>query len=192
MLDQHKAPVWEALEEMRREKLVPFDVPGHKRGRGNKELMDFLGERCLSVDVNSTKYLDSLCHPTGILMEGEELAAEAFGASAAFFMVGGTTASIQAMIFSTIREGDQLILPRNVHQSVINALVVCGGIPVYINPQTSERLGIALGMSVSDVTRAITANPGAKAVFVNNPTYYCAMRRTALTFISGTACPSAA
>ena len=172
MLDQHKAPVWEALEEMRREKLVPFDVPGHKRGRGNKELMDFLGERCLSVDVNSTKYLDSLCHPTGILMEGEELAAEAFGASAAFFMVGGTTASIQAMIFSTIREGDQLILPRNVHQSVINALVVCGGIPVYINPQTSERLGIALGMSVSDVIRAITANPGAKAVFVNNPTYY--------------------
>ena len=101
MLDQHRAPVWEALEEMRREKLVPFDVPGHKRGRGNKELMDFLGERCLSVDVNSTKYLDSLCHPTGILMEGEELAAEAFGASAAFFMVGGTTASIQAMIFFT-------------------------------------------------------------------------------------------
>ena len=65
MLDQHKAPVWEALEEMRREKLVPFDVPGHKRGRGNKELMDFLGERCLSVDVNSTKYLDSLFHTTG-------------------------------------------------------------------------------------------------------------------------------
>ncbi len=172
MLDQHRAPVWEALEEMRREKLVPFDVPGHKRGRGNKDLMDFLGERCLSVDVNSTKYLDSLCHPTGIIKEGEELAAEAFGAAAAFFMVGGTTASIQAMIFSTVREGDKLILPRNVHQSVINALVVCGGIPVYINPRTSERLGIALGMSVADVTRAITQNPDARAVFVNNPTYY--------------------
>ena len=172
MLDQHRAPVYEALEEMRREKLVPFDVPGHKRGRGNKELMDFLGERCLSVDVNSTKYLDSLCHPTGIIMEGEELAAEAFGASSAFFMVGGTTASIQAMIFSTIRKGDKLILPRNVHQSIINALVICGGLPVYINPQTSERLGIALGMSVEEVQRTISENPDAKAIFVNNPTYY--------------------
>ncbi len=172
MLDQQRAPVWEALEEMRREKLVPFDVPGHKRGRGNKDLMDFLGERCLSVDVNSTKYLDSLCHPTGIIAEGEALAAEAFGATAAYFMVGGTTASIQAMIFSTIREGDKLILPRNVHQSVINALVISGGIPVYVNPQVSERLGIALGMSVAEVRAAIEENPDARAVFVNNPTYY--------------------
>ena len=69
MLDQNRAPVYEALEEMRQDKLVPFDVPGHKRGKGNKELTDFLGERCMSVDVNSTKYLDSLGHPTGIIKE---------------------------------------------------------------------------------------------------------------------------
>lgn len=172
LLDQRRAPVYEALEEMRQDKLVPFDVPGHKRGRGNKELMDFLGERCMSVDVNSTKYLDSLGHPTGIIKEGEELAAEAFGAASAFFMVGGTTASIQAMIFSTVRKGEKLIVPRNVHQSIVNALVICGAVPVYINPQTSERLGIALGMSVMDVVNTIRQNPDAKAVFVNNPTYY--------------------
>lgn len=172
MLDQNRAPVYEALEAMRAEKLVPFDVPGHKRGKGNKDLTDFLGERCMSVDVNSTKYLDSLGHPTGIIREGEELAAEAFGAGAAFFMVGGTTASIQAMILSSVRKGEKLILPRNVHQSVVNALVICGAVPVYINPQTSERLGIALGMSVMDVIRTINENPDAKAIFVNNPTYY--------------------
>ena len=172
MLDQNRAPVYEALEEMRQDKLVPFDVPGHKRGKGNKELTDFLGERCMSVDVNSTKYLDSLGHPTGIIKRGEELAAEAFGASSAFFMVGGTTASIQAMILSTVGRGEKLILPRNVHQSIINAMVICGAIPVYVNPQTSERLGIALGMSLMDVVRTINENPDAKAVFVINPTYY--------------------
>ncbi len=172
MLDQSRAPVYEALEEMRADKLVPFDVPGHKRGRGNKDLTDFLGERCMSVDVNSTKYLDSLGHPTGIIKEGEELAAEAFGASSAFFMVGGTTASIQGMILSTVRKGEKLILPRNVHQSIVNALVLCGAVPVYINPQTSQRLGIALGMALEDVVRTIEENPDAKAVFVNNPTYY--------------------
>jgi len=88
-MDQNRAPVFEALEAMRQDKLVPFDVPGHKRGKGNRVLTDFLGERCMSVDVNSTKYLDSLGHPTGIIKEGEELAAEAFNAAAAFFMVNG-------------------------------------------------------------------------------------------------------
>ncbi len=171
-MDQNRAPVYEALEKMRQEKLVPFDVPGHKRGKGNRELTDFLGERCMSVDVNSTKYLDSLGHPTGIIKEGEELAAEAFGAASAFFMVGGTTASIQAMILSSVGEGEKLILPRNVHQSIINAMVLCGAVPVYVNPQTSQRLGIALGMSLQDEVRAMEEHPEAKAVFVNNPTYY--------------------
>ncbi len=171
-MDQNRAPVFEALEEMRKDKLVPFDVPGHKRGKGNPDLTNFLGERCMSVDVNSTKYLDSLGHPTGIIKEAEELAAEAFGAANAFFMVGGTTASIQAMILSSVRKGEKLILPRNVHQSIVHALVLCGAIPVYINPQTSDRLGIALGMSVIDVARTIRENPDAKAIFVNNPTYY--------------------
>ena len=172
MLDQRRAPVYEALENMRNNKLVPFDVPGHKRGKGNPALTAFLGEKCMSVDVNSTKYLDSLGHPTGIIKDAEEIAAEAFGAAHAFFMVGGTTSSIQAMILSSVRKGEKLILPRNVHQSIINALVICGAIPVYVNPQSSERLGIALGMSLQDVADTIRTNPDAKAVFVNNPTYY--------------------
>ena len=172
MLDQGRAPVYEALENMRNNKLVPFDVPGHKRGKGNPALTAFLGEKCMSVDVNSTKYLDSLGHPTGIIKDAEEIAAEAFGAAHAFFMVGGTTSSIQAMILSSVRKGEKFILPRNVHQSIINALVICGAIPVYVNPQSSERLGIALGMSLQDVADTIRANPDAKAVFVNNPTYY--------------------
>ena len=73
--------VLEALERMKRARLVPFDVPGHKRGRGNPELRDFLGATCLDVDVNSMKPLDNLCHPTGVIKQAEALAAEAFGAA---------------------------------------------------------------------------------------------------------------
>ena len=68
-MDQDRAPLQEALERMRRDRLVPFDVPGHKRGRGNPELTRFLGEQCLSVDVNSMKPLDNLCHPTSVIRE---------------------------------------------------------------------------------------------------------------------------
>ncbi len=169
---QNKAPIFEALNEMKNMRIVPFDVPGHKRGKGNKELLDFLGEKCLSVDVNSMKPLDNLCHPTSVIKEAEELAAEAFGAAHAFFMVGGTTSSVQAMILSVCKREDKIILPRNVHISVINALILCGAIPIYINPQIDERLGISLGMSLEDVKRAIVENPDAKVILINNPTYY--------------------
>ena len=162
----------EALENFKDMRIVPFDVPGHKRGRGSPELTKFLGQQCMTVDVNSMKPLDNLCHPTSVIREAEELAADAFGAAHAFLMVGGTTSSVQAMILSVVKRGDEIILPRNVHRSVINALVLTGAIPVYVNPQMNDRLGISLGMSVADVKKAIEKHPSAKAVLVNNPTYY--------------------
>lgn len=169
---QERAPILEALEEFKSRRIVPFDVPGHKRGRGNAELAGFLGDACLSVDVNSMKMLDNLCHPVSVIREAEALAAEAFGAAHAFFMVGGTTSSVQAMILTAAKRGETIILPRNVHRSVINAMILSGAVPVYVNPQTDERLGISLGMRLEDVERAILLHPDAKAVFINNPTYY--------------------
>ena len=76
------------------------------------------------------------------------------------------------MILSVCKRGDKIIMPRNVHRSAINALVLCGAVPVYVNPGVDPQLGIALGMSLADVERAIEANPDAKAVLVTNPTYY--------------------
>lgn len=169
---QNRAPIYEALEEFKKARIVPFDVPGHKRGHGNKELTAFLGEKCLTVDVNSMKSLDNLCHPVSVIKEAEMIAADAFGASHAFFMVNGTTSAVQAMVLSVVKNGEKIILPRNVHRSVINALILCGAVPVYINPCINERLGISLGMTVEDIKAAIIANPDAKAVLVNNPTYY--------------------
>ena len=169
---QERMPIYEALQKYREMRIVPFDVPGHKQGRGNKELTEFLGEGCMQIDVNSMKPLDNLCHPVSVIKEAEQLAAEAFGAKHAFFMVGGTTSSVQAMVMTACKRGEKIIMPRNVHRSAINALVVCGAIPIYVNPGVNKELGIPLGMSYSDVEAAILAHPDAKAVLVNNPTYY--------------------
>lgn len=179
-LSQQRAPVYEALEQFRKMRIVPFDVPGHKHGRGNPELVELLGSKCVSIDVNSMKPLDNLCHPVSVIKEAEELAAEAFGAAHAFLMVGGTTSSVQSMILSCCKKGDKIILPRNVHRSAINALVLCGAKPVYVNPDVDNHLGISLGMKVEQVKKAIHDNPDAVAVFVNNPTYYgiCSDLRT--------------
>lgn len=171
-LTQDNAPILEALKRMKAARLLPFDVPGHKRGRGNPELLEFLGDTALSFDVNSMKMLDNLCHPVSVIKDAQMLAAEAFGASSAFFIVSGTTAAIEAMILASVKSGEKIIMPRNVHRSAINALILSGAVPVYVNPATNDNLGIALGMKVADVKRAIEKHPDAKAVFVNNPTYY--------------------
>lgn len=171
-MNQNRAPIYEALEQFRKNKVVPFDVPGHKRGRGNPELVQLLGKQCVELDVNSMKPLDNLCHPISVIKEAEELAAEAFGASHAFLMVGGTTSAVQSMVLTACKKGEKIILPRNVHRSVINALVVNGATPIYVNPDVDKKLGIALGMKISQVEKAIEDNPDAVAILVNNPTYY--------------------
>lgn len=171
-LDQNQAPIYEALVKLRKKRIVPFDVPGHKRGRGNPELVELLGEKCVGIDVNSMKPLDNLGHPISIIRDAEELAADAFGAAHAFLMIGGTTSSVQTMILSTCKAGDKIILPRNVHKSAINALVLCGAIPIYIEMSVDPKIGIALGLENDRVVQAIKENPDAKAILINNPTYY--------------------
>lgn len=170
--DQHRTLIVEALSEQVSQRIVSFDVPGHKQGKGNPLLREFLGDKAIQYDLNSRKPLDYLCSPTGVILEAEKIAAEAFGAGHAFFIVGGTTAAVQTMVMSACKQGDKIILPRNVHRSAINALILTGAIPVYVNPGIDEKLGIGLGMSKADIEAAILANPDVKAVFVNNPTYY--------------------
>ena len=169
---QRRAPIKEALEQFGAMRVVPFDVPGHKRGKGNLELTGFLGKQCMSFDVNSMKPLDNLTHPVSVIRDAEELTADAFGASHAFFMVSGTTGAVQNMILHCCRRGDKIIMPRNVHKSVLGALVLCGGIPVYLDTPVHPTLHLALGMERAAVAKAIAEHPDAKAIFINNPTYY--------------------
>lgn len=171
-MDQTRVPIYEALEAYRHKRIVSFDVPGHKQGKGNPRLKTFLGEQAMRVDVNSMQCLDNLCHPTGVIKEAFALCADAFGAKHAFFMVNGTSSAVQAMILSVAKRGEKIILPRNVHRSAINALVISGIIPIYVDPGIHPQLGISLGMKREDVQKAIQKHPDAKAVFVNNPTYY--------------------
>lgn len=172
MYTQNNAPLMEAMEEYLHNRIVRFDVPGHKGGRGTPELTEFLGSKCLKLDVNSMKCLDNLCHPVSVIKDAQKIAAEAFGAENAFFVINGATGGVQAMVMSVCKRGDKLIMPRNVHRSAINALVVNGAVPVYVDPDINHELGIPLGMKPEDVERAIEDNPDAKAVLVNNPTYY--------------------
>lgn len=168
--EQKRTPLADALELMLTQDHIPFDVPGHKHR--NQRLAEFFGERCLALDFNSREGIDNLMEPSGAIMEAQRIAAQAFGAQYAFFMVGGTTSSVQAMIMSACSQGDKIILPRNVHVSVLNAVILSGAVPIYVAPGIHNKLGISLGVSVSDLEACIRLNTDAKAILVNNPTYY--------------------
>ncbi len=170
--NQNVTPLFDALKEYRKKEVVPFDVPGHKHGRGLPELVDYLGETVLQVDVNSMKCLDNISNPVGVIKESEELMAQAYCADHAFFLVNGTSSGVQAMIMSVCSPGDKIIIPRNAHKSAINGLILSGGIPIYVQPQTNDEIGIAMGVSVESIEEAIEENPDVKAVFIINPTYY--------------------
>ncbi|PAB56888.1 aminotransferase class I/II-fold pyridoxal phosphate-dependent enzyme [Anaeromicrobium sediminis] len=170
--NQYETPLYTAILEYSKKKVIPFDVPGHKQGRGNKELVEFLGEKTLSVDVNSMKPLDNIGNPIGVIKESEELMAEAFSSDNSFFLVNGTSAGVQAMIMSVCHQGDKIIIPRNVHKSAINALILSGAHPIYVQPEIDDHIGISLGVSVESYKKAIEENSDAKALFVINPTYY--------------------
>ena len=171
--EQQRTPLFDALKKYVADKTVPFHVPGHKGGKGIPEFRSFVGENVLSIDVTSGLLdLDTICNPLGVIQEAEELAACAFGADHAHFLVNGTTSGIQAMILSVAGPGDEIIIPRNAHRSVTGGLILSGVKPVYIKPVIDNYMGIAMGITPESVRRAIVEHPNAKAVFVINPTYY--------------------
>lgn len=169
---QNKTPFFTKLKEYGLSDAASFDVPGHKLGRINNDLMNFIGKNTFLLDSNAPLGLDNLSKPTGIIKEAQDLMAEACYADKAYFLTNGTTIGILAMIMSTCKANDKIILPRNVHKSVINGLILSGAMPIFVKPNIDADLGIANGVSLSTYEEAINAHPDAKAVLIINPTYF--------------------
>jgi len=171
-MDQQKTPLLDALKGYVADAVIPFHVPGHKQGRGIPELREYIGANVLKMDVNGMKELDYIGNPSGVIAEAQHLCADAFGAEHAFFLVNGTSSGVQAMILSTCNPGNEIIIPRNAHKSTIGAIILSGAIPVYVQPQVNKKLGIATGVTLESIRKAIEEHPHAKAIFVINPSYY--------------------
>lgn len=171
-IDQSNTPLFDAVKKYCDDNVIQFHVPGHKQGRGIPELAEYIGERALQMDANGMEDLDYANNPTGVIYEAEKLLAYAYGAQNAYFLVNGTTAGVQAMIMSACDPGDKIIMPRNAHKSTIGGIILSGVMPVYVQPEINERLGIAMGVTVESIKKAIHENPHAKAIFLINPTYY--------------------
>lgn len=170
--EQEKTPYLDALIDYVNSNPIPFDVPGHKLGSFKNDLSRKIDMPSFLYDANAPIGLDNLYNAKGVLKESEELAAKICKADHCFFSVNGTTGGILTILQACLYSKDKIILPRNIHKSVVNALIISGAIPIFVNPDIDDDLGIACGMKTEDVISAMDENPTAKAVFVINPTYF--------------------
>lgn len=173
MLDQNQTPLLDALTASAKRPHAAFYTPGHKQGQGiSLKLAETFGEAVFRADLTELTQLDNLFAPQGVIQQAQELAAAAFGASQTWFLVNGSTCGIEAAILATCGSGDQIILPRNVHSSVISGLILAGAMPIFVNPEYDSALDIAHSMTPQSVAAALQKHPEAKAVMMVYPTYY--------------------
>lgn len=172
-MSQNRTPLFTGLIEHAEKNPIQFHIPGHKKGKGiAPEFREFIGENALSIDLINIGPLDDLHQPKGMIKEAQDLAAQAFGADHTFFSVQGTSGAIMTMIMAVAGPGDKIIVPRNVHKSVMSAIVFSGAIPIFIHPEVDEELGISHGITTVSVRHALEQYPDAKALLVINPTYF--------------------
>ena len=173
MLNQKQIPLLDAIKACTTHAHAPFYTPGHKRGVGiSQPLADLLGKKVFRADLTELADLDNLFAPQGVILAAQDLAAEAFGARKTWFLVNGSTCGIEAAILATCGTGDKIIMPRNVHSSVISALILSGAIPIFVNPEYDSVLDIAHSITPQAVQTALEKHPDTKAVLVVYPTYY--------------------
>ena len=173
MLNQNNTPLFTGLVNYIQSNPVPFHIPGHKKGQGmDPSFRDFIGKNALAMDLINIAPLDDLHKPHGFIQEAQSLAAEAFGADATFFSVQGTSGAIMTMVLAATKPGEKILVPRNVHKSVLAAIIFSGAVPVFIYPEIDHELGISHGISTEAVIKAVKQHPDAKALLVINPTYF--------------------
>jgi arginine/lysine/ornithine decarboxylase len=160
--------VVDALRAYQATGTVAFSTPGHKQGAGlAQELRDLLGTQFCASDVwlNTADY-------DRIIRQAEELAARTWGAERSFFLVNGSSSGNQAFLLATLAPGDEVIVSRDLHQSLLAALVLTGARPVYVTPRLHSSLYVGLGIEAEDVAAALDAHPRARLVVLTSPSYW--------------------
>lgn len=172
-MSQLETPLFSGLLAHAKKDPVQFHIPGHKKGNGmDPEFRAYIGDNALAIDLINIGPLDDLHQPKGIIKAAQDLAADAFGADKTFFSVQGTSGAIMTMVMAVCGPGEKIIVPRNVHKSVMSAIVFSGATPIFIHPEIDKDLGISHGITTDSVAKALEQHPDAKGILVINPTYF--------------------
>ncbi len=171
--EQPTAPYLEAVSAYGFRGSTRFHVPGHKGGDGaDPGLRAALGERALLLDIPQDIEGIDLGPPPTPYQRAEQLAAEAYGAGRGWFLTNGATQGNHALCLALAPPGARVLLQRNSHASLIDGLVLSGGLAAFVLPEYDVELGMAHGVTPAALEQALSRAPDARAAFIVSPTYY--------------------
>jgi arginine decarboxylase len=170
---QYKTPLFDALVSLAESRKVSFHTPGHKSGKGiSTRFRKFVGPKIFTIDLTTLDEVDCLQRPVGVIKEAQELAAEAYGADHSFFLINGTTGGNHVMVLSIANPGDEILVARNAHKSILTGIVLSGATPRFIPPAYDHELGILLNVTHKEVGSALERYPDARILSLTSPNYY--------------------
>jgi arginine/lysine/ornithine decarboxylase len=171
-IDHRGAPLLEGILAYQRGGIIPFSTPGHKLGIGaDDELRETFGERAFRSDIPLGGGVGDTHFGGEALRVAEAMAADAWGADRSFFLLNGSTAGNHAFMLATVRPGDKVIVARDLHKSLLVALILTGAVPVYLAPRLHPEFNVGLGISVEEVAAALEIHPDAKLIVLVSPSY---------------------
>jgi arginine decarboxylase len=171
-LDHERAPIYETLTNYVGSGIYGFHTPGHKCGRfAAPELTELVGKSGLALDLPAMTATDNSFHPTGCVRDAQALAADLFGAGATFYLTAGSTLGVATSLLAAVPPGGTVVLPRNIHRSVVAGLVLSGALPRFVQHDVLAECG-ALGVSAAAVAKSLDEEPKPAAVLLTRPSYY--------------------
>lgn len=157
--------LYQYLKEYSKE-IYPMHMPGHKRN------FSIVGETPLKeIDVTEVEGTDDLHDPEGIILKSMEKTAELYGSYFCRYVVNGSTCGILSSIYAFTERGDRVLVARNCHKSVYNAINICGLLPVYVTPEYDDEFSINGSISPALVEKALNQYPDIKLCVLTSPTY---------------------
>lgn len=158
--------LYDKLKKYSKSGVYPFHMPGHKR---NTALSD--GTMPYEIDLTEIDGFDNLHNAEGCILEVQNLAEKLYNVKKAFLLVNGATGGILSAVRAMTNRGDKVLVARNSHKSVYNALELCGLTPKYIVPKVDKEFGINCSITPSQAEKALRENPDAKLLIITSPTY---------------------
>lgn len=171
-MNQKHTPLYDALIKHKNKKAISFHVPGHKNGEVFLKEAHPVFQNILNVDVTELSGLDDLHSPTEAILEAETLLANYYEVKKSFFLINGSTVGNLAMILSAVSEGDEVLVQRNCHKSIMNGLSLANVKPIFIAPEFDTEWQVAGGLTLNSIKEAVRDYPQVKALIVTYPNYY--------------------
>ncbi|ACV64669.1 Orn/Lys/Arg decarboxylase major region [Desulfofarcimen acetoxidans DSM 771] len=171
-MGETQKPIINALKKYINDGVIRFHMPGHKGRADNTScLKGFLGGKVLAADVTNVPGMDDLHQTQGVIKESQSIAASVYGADKTYFLINGSSCGLQALVITVCGPGDKILVPRNMHRSILSGIILSGAVPVFYSPEYDSDWQISLGTDPEIISNCLQTHPDIKAVLVVNPTY---------------------